>query len=111
MRISDWSSDVCSSDLRTPPRSAPLRAAIGIDEAEQRIVDRHAELRIRERDIRRLALGVGHRPVAELERVVAEGQDDGTHLRGGGLDETYAQHTGVTRSEEHTSQIQAPMRT
>src|SRR3546814_13388635 len=27
MRISDWSSDVCSSDLRSPPASAPTGAS------------------------------------------------------------------------------------
>src|SRR3546814_12663328 len=29
MRISDWSSDVCSSDLRTAPRLIPTKAAAG----------------------------------------------------------------------------------
>src|SRR3546814_16704487 len=35
MRISDWSSDVCSSDLRTKARPSPIRGA-----ADQAVLDR-----------------------------------------------------------------------
>src|SRR3546814_12126487 len=40
MRISDWSSDVCSSDLATPQRRVPLSAAEALHEMTLAGVDR-----------------------------------------------------------------------
>src|SRR3546814_20961075 len=37
MRISDWSSDVCSSDLVTAAIAAPLRRLFALDDGEGRI--------------------------------------------------------------------------
>src|SRR3546814_8467938 len=37
MRISDWSSDVCSSDLPMPPMTAPLCAQDYCDLARERV--------------------------------------------------------------------------
>src|SRR3546814_5576694 len=49
MRISDWSSDVCSSDLATPPEPAqPLLhlRGVALDPAiDRRMVDRNAAFR------------------------------------------------------------------
>src|SRR3546814_4143007 len=53
MRISDWSSDVCSSDLR-------LRLAAMIDMAvgEQDLLDRDAMMRGRRLQFRQIAAGI-----------------------------------------------------
>src|SRR3546814_10549176 len=97
MRISDWSSDVCSSDLEGAVEHAERERLTGLDHAqrdvvldslllqlaadqaggERRRVDRHAEI---EREI-------GQRPDMVL---VPVGDDD--------------------RSEEHTSELQSLMR-
>src|SRR3546814_8650392 len=106
MRISDWSSDVCSSDLALDDPAAALRhlegdALGGIDAAA------HADDAVAER--REV---VGQRvsgPPRELvflddrahERVVA--------LQGVGEDGKL-RHQDEERSEEHTSELQSLMR-
>src|SRR3546814_2724341 len=47
MRISDWSSDVCSSDLRNGKRGAGQWRRIGWDEALDEIADRLVAVRER----------------------------------------------------------------
>src|SRR3546814_10307785 len=107
MRISDWSSDVCSSDLPHHVEQVPARVAaaplafVGIAEvAEQAVAD---EL------------------VVEAQRVVAQGagfrarhflEDAGEGL---GFGDPVAQRVlrrdaGDERSEEHTSELQSLMR-
>src|SRR3546814_4025360 len=102
MRISDWSSDVCSSDLIGVERRR-LHAWIGGRKAAADIddVDRH-----RRRDDRgtgalhRLGIGVrGHRLAADVE---ADAERVGRLAR---------RHQQVgDRSEEHTSELQSLMR-
>src|SRR3546814_6735299 len=94
MRISDWSSDVCSSDLR---RRGP----------QPRVQDDLLRLcRLRHRRRYRPALRTGghcpHRGAALL--LLLPGQ---CRLRGGGG----RQYPEFLRSEEHTSELQSLMRT
>src|SRR3546814_8722400 len=87
MRISDWSSDVCSSDLQQ--RQA------------QREKDCAGAPRYRDRQV---SDGGGSRAAAQPEPGEAAG-DDGRHLadRPGHEDDN-------ERSEEHTSELQSLMR-
>src|SRR3546814_9543433 len=106
MRISDWSSDVCSSDLRdvgstrrrddgegkieVPVGQVGLRIALSLRCVEA-LIHRHAA--------GRLARGVDHVVVqeqhgAELDDAEEQHQEDRQH----------------DRSEEHTSELQSLMR-
>src|SRR3546814_3687720 len=125
MRISDWSSDVCSSDLEQRQldvaRSLPaphaqrlaevlalvgqLRVAGRVEDAAdaQRAVEREAPQRLRR--LLRLALQQGVERADRLAQVVEEvahAQPDRPrhHLRVG---------LGQRRSEEHTSELQSLM--
>src|SRR3546814_2832276 len=81
MRISDWSSDVCSSDLR-------VLGAV---------------------DLERVALGILKRDILEREIVAGDEQPLGARSllreRQHGL-----VHPRALRSEEHTSELQSLMR-
>src|SRR3546814_9150791 len=82
MRISDWSSDVCSSDLRLLHLGGDERAALPVGQPVDRanvgaLVQPEAD------DVRRVPLGLGAQP-----RMVRT----------------------VERSEEHTSELQSLMR-
>src|SRR3546814_3630677 len=85
MRISDWSSDVCSSDLHDhlfePPHRGPQIGALGVDRGivHQQLVLARAEALEDRRDVR-------------LRRAIAV--EIILHLR----------------SEEHTSELQSLMR-
>src|SRR3546814_2338518 len=118
MRISDWSSDVCSSDL------------IADDEADLRFGQRDLDLagllleqlahlvhRLARHDHARHAGGtVGKRDLAPREPVAVRG--DGAKQRNavavGGMQvdavEIIARLIGGERSEEHTSELQSLMR-
>src|SRR3546814_2419140 len=103
MRISDWSSDVCSSDLPRQRRVAPER-----DQRE------HQRRRGRELDDARyrLAVAATAEHVAEefrrLDRTLGVGDlpDRAAQLVGGGT----ADVDRCQRSEEHTSELQSLMR-
>src|SRR3546814_10130631 len=101
MRISDWSSDVCSSDLQRAHRPAveppPVQHAIAL--AAQHIGDR-------------AAVGIGQqRLVRPLDRLPAE-QPVLAPLYVGGVvvHRAQLQLLGIERSEEHTSELQSLMR-
>src|SRR3546814_9496533 len=83
MRISDWSSDVCSSDLRRRPL--------------HRAVAEGHDARLDRRDI---AVGLLQQALA------ARGQVEGEP----GLAELDRIHVDDVRSEEHTSELQSLMR-
>src|SRR3546814_4269844 len=88
MRISDWSSDVCSSDLR-PPRP-PLR------------LDR-TQLLAHQRQALQLPAHLRQRPRRQpLAFRRANRLEPIAHIR--------PLHVEVTRSEEHTSELQSLMR-
>src|SRR3546814_7247411 len=123
MRISDWSSDVCSSDLSSPPqefaeRSIGLRLARRVEEADSIEMIRD----------RAFIIGIAHRyglapVVMELVRLDMVGGSLATRdglAEGGGLQDrgesapaadTLAQIWRCwRRSEEHTSELQSLMR-
>src|SRR3546814_4066051 len=102
MRISDWSSDVCSSDLaKALPKHAPVRLAyeagaefreirVGYNPALQKEADRLAE----QPGWFKVGYGVTTEPDASPEEVRAFLEVDAPQVR----------------SEEHTSELQSLMR-
>src|SRR3546814_3187717 len=102
MRISDWSSDVCSSDLR-------LRG--GREEAERdarqagriHVMDPEPETEEAGAD------GGQHDPGIAVDRTLREGRHDHRHHRDGGQEDDVDLRV-AERSEEHTSELQSLMR-
>src|SRR3546814_3193345 len=107
MRISDWSSDVCSSDLaEVVMRDAPTR----LD--GRRLGDQQA--RSRERELAEMG-EVPVRGATILGAVFAHRRDDDAVGQGKATErdrrEELAGHDGPSvRSEEHTSELQSLMR-
>src|SRR3546814_7059811 len=110
MRISDWSSDVCSSDLRGHrQRLARPHLAVGVEQLRRHRllepVDAEVGDAVAERD--RLegvvaVVGVDHQPCLRA---------DGRAHRGDQLlDGLAAEGVHDLRSEEHTSELQSLMR-
>src|SRR3546814_10782042 len=96
MRISDWSSDVCSSDLELPDPAPPPDLAI--QQAQQQAWLRQAMLSLPPRC----------RQVFVLVRI--DGLSQGEVARRCGISvKTVEKHLAV-RSEEHTSELQSLMR-
>src|SRR3546814_7935402 len=93
MRISDWSSDVCSSDLRLVARRQHQVAADFLEILE------------RIRDARRAGLLAQRVPVQGLQLAVARALHRQRHLAA--ADRAAVE---VLRSEEHTSELQSLMR-
>src|SRR3546814_6056965 len=95
MRIRDWSSDVCSSDLKRRAPSEPPRSHLR-DEIAKLLVDRL------------------HLRFVTLCRLLARVELAHHHFEErGGTAEEGAPHLGelnVRRSEEHTSELQSLMR-
>src|SRR3546814_6365412 len=93
MRISDWSSDVCSSDL--PPRPQALREHA----AGRRELVRHPDPGVA---LHRLPARqpAGRKPQPRQPRGIAQPQ----HA------DQLARRRAVLRSEEHTSELQSLMR-
>src|SRR3546814_9633118 len=104
MRISDWSSDVCSSDLARPvdDRCHPPEGAPGSGQPAQK---GHVPRRIGHTKgglsskLHAVSDGKGRPPILPL----SEGQM--SHYKGSADDRCLAQ-----RSEEHTSELQSLMR-
>src|SRR3546814_2765067 len=95
MRISDWSSDVCSSDLVSELRAIPA-AAIASSPAQQIVMREHRDHRAGSGQAQ---LGVHCRRHPDIGQI--QFTDHGPRRRG--------EHTGL-RSEEHTSELQSLMR-
>src|SRR3546814_6059043 len=102
MRISDWSSDVCSSDLRAPciARRPPPRPS-------QRRRQPRAEFQRRDshRDPRVRAAGGGGGPAAGAGAPAADDRAPRAVAGQGHQDRPHP-----LRSEEHTSELQSLMR-
>src|SRR3546814_2229267 len=97
MRISDWSSDVCSSDLLVP-----LPLALGAEPGDGRAGRMDADLAgIEHADAQDVA--IARRPGAD--DLGEEGDADAHQLTG-----LTARKGGALRSEEHTSELQSLMR-
>src|SRR3546814_1186427 len=103
MRISDWSSDVCSSDLIAEIATGAEVFAAGEHECTQRFVVLQFGERLRERGRQGLTQGVA------LARLI-EGHDGHAIAA---LDKYKVAHafSGRFRSEEHTCELQSLMRT
>src|SRR3546814_6337197 len=100
MRISDWSSDVCSSDLEASGLSAPVGTVCSIETAGD---SAEAEV-IGFRNGRCILMALGQRPEllpdARVRAVSNQSRVDvGPGLLGRVIE-------GAGRSEEHTSEIQ-----
>src|SRR3546814_3142870 len=94
MRISDWSSDVCSSDLQAGPCGDARSCALRSRQQREQLLDGRVHCIGARRDMIEVDIGGGEARVAEqtlhlLQRVA---QDQ-------------------PRSEEHTSELQSLMRT
>src|SRR3546814_6461916 len=111
MRISDWSSDVCSSDLvHTRQQFERLRLLVDADRAR----------RIAEGDVARGRVLHQHQPLHPLMPTRPIGaRDMDVHFRRPGREELRFVHEGFvegigvadeTRSEEHTSELKSLMR-
>src|SRR3546814_8133593 len=109
MRISDWSSDVCSSDLTTRRRDLHGAAVVGIERAlAVDAVGRHRDH----------AGAVAGRVIGGIRTAVAGGDDDGRtacvrardRIGFGLAAGTGTAEAQVDRSEEHTSELQSLMR-
>src|SRR3546814_1042633 len=99
MRISDWSSDVCSSDLRPDQRPRP-RAWLPAGRLDRRAVAHRTEAASRESPRRRQAI---HARACRGDARVREAGHPDLRLR--------QQHPpDGLRSEEHTSELQSLMR-
>src|SRR3546814_6384074 len=107
MRISDWSSDVCSSDLRiSVPRAA-----------EDVVVVEHMPF-VGEPRALLVAKGIGRKPLDRLERRGEEATAVVDAQRPSGRQRTQAERARdhrtrsatTVRSEEHTSELQSLMR-
>src|SRR3546814_5813524 len=117
MRISDWSSDVCSSDLSWRGTSNTVSRALALIEAgelDRGDVDTHAEkLGVGERQLRRLFrqhLGASPIAVAQTRRILLAKQLIHQTLLSM-TDVAMASGFGsVRRSDENTSELQALMR-
>src|SRR3546814_9499564 len=120
MRISEWSSDVCSSDLHAALRVAALQdrhllLLIIPGLGEEDVGDESLRVAVVERELARLDLH--HDPVPRLEHVIHRRQAEFIALRdargdGGRVREAVAIAAAedVLRSEEHTSELQSLMR-
>src|SRR3546814_6364674 len=105
MRISDWSSDVCSSDLPSLPDLLPgLRGRRRAVPAGGHHLDGVAG-RAGGADAGRVGRRV--RPAAGLRHAVPEPAGDAADP----ADPDEGAHAGDHRSEEHTSELQSLMRT
>src|SRR3546814_4820120 len=109
MRISDWSSDVCSSDLPHRGRRGVLRDRVdcAADPDAARDIDRAAEAA--DLEPRRILAGINAAAddgAVDYEAEIGAGSGDGADgdVAVGGADP----HGG--RSEEHTSELQSLMR-
>src|SRR3546814_5900432 len=124
MRISDWSSDVCSSDLNEDAGLFEHRALAAVIVAAVLVADREDV-----EDGRSTVVGVGHGPARIVELDVDEAgrtaravrteiEGDAPALGCLGADREAAignvdgqrRHAVEARSEEHTSELQSLMR-
>src|SRR3546814_1038561 len=104
MRISDWSSDVCSSDLRDPQHGRDTLATPELQPDRIEMAQERADRRERSCVLEKMAGEQhDHRALAGVEQQRCRRQSlapGPEHI--GGAD--------VARSEEHTSELQSLMR-
>src|SRR3546814_5793321 len=129
MRISDWSSDVCSSDLVARPcsTSSPKllsrcdrcfgldRAMLNLEPITQRLRDcfpLRIGIRVLDEDNVRVQLCRSRRPDLKVMAAInaRHGGDDGRTVRASHWHMGTQRDCGDLRSEEHTSELQSLMR-
>src|SRR3546814_9524897 len=103
MRISDWSSDVCSSDLGNALGHERGGDAVQIGAGNMRVGDDHRAPAVQER--RDLRADIGEQSVADQDIIASRAQFDGQPFHC-----VSASRIARTRSEEHTSELQSLMR-
>src|SRR3546814_1731662 len=122
MRISDWSSDVCSSDLRARTAAIDRCGAPGVDaeHARRRAVGQYRvargddeQIALRDAavaiDIAAIRLRLRIDASARVEEDVPA-RAEAARQTVGREDRDRPRHVGVVRSEEHTTELQALMR-
>src|SRR3546814_1070130 len=110
MRISDWSSDVCSSDLSGGERARLALALITRDAPHLLILDEptnHFDVDAREALVQALNDYTGAVLMVSHDRHMLEMTADRLVL----VDHGTAREFDGSRSEEHTSELQSLMRT
>src|SRR3546814_2020058 len=107
MRISDWSSDVCSSDLHVQEAVRTLLAWAGEDPSREGLLDTPARVG---RAWKEYCRGYEEDPSAHLSRTFREvgGYDEIVLLKDIPF-QSHCEHH-LARSEEHTSELQSLMR-
>src|SRR3546814_4459091 len=103
MRISDWSSDVCSSDLVGPPQPVDLR--VGRARVQVPVARRAPDDPVEPR--RNFGVAVTNHALGDLDQFARQAQ------RPRGRREHLLAEQGrapTARSEEHTSELQSLMR-
>src|SRR3546814_5258380 len=101
MRISDWSSDVCSSDLRRPPRSASQSCSRNVRAKLSGPPETAAA-----------TAGRGSKGASAAMAAANSGASTGTAARLAGRAQSLARGGALmaARSEEHTSELQSRRR-
>src|SRR3546814_5038580 len=113
MRISDWSSDVCSSDLVTAAsglqvEQARTQCGADVGGAGRAFLDAGVE-QVEQESVERASVPPAvHVALAELER--APGHQPRRQVRVVDLHVPVAVAVDADRSEEHTSELQSLMR-
>src|SRR3546814_3467496 len=114
MRISDWSSDVCSSDLSPSPLAAPVTIAVfpsslPISEYLQSgaVARRAPSLEQRRKGDRPIAISVDQKPLVDVAVAAIISRRAGGEKLARAL-RFFADRPD--RSEEHTSELQSLMR-
>src|SRR3546814_7365103 len=100
MRISDWSTDVCSSDLDPGHGADGRRASAGLP--------LRAALPLRHPDLQQSGAGAANARPRSCRRLHPRTARD--IRRGGGIMTVTPDIILETRSEEHTSELQSTMR-
>src|SRR3546814_8918608 len=115
MRISDWSSDVCSSDLRTTLAAQLPEGSRYLGQVRRRLFAASRSGRPVELcgylPVYQLPASTGSGPACRV--LLPEGFDPQTRLHAGlvaELERDLAHHGVLGRSEEHTSELQSLMR-
>src|SRR3546814_4255776 len=110
MRISDWSSDVCSSDLifvSASERSAALNVPFRETTYSFRKLSEAEAAKLKPRRVRIYEVKAGDTPAKIAARMPFAEENLKRFLVLNGFTETAT----LTRSEEHTSELQSLMRT
>src|SRR3546814_3811615 len=105
MRISDWSSDVCSSDLRPQPTDRLDDLQAGADGALGIVLVGAREAEVDQHAVAHVARDVALQPGDHAGAGVLVGAHDGAQIF-----RIIARRQLGRRSEEHTSELQSLMR-